>query len=187
MSKFRIHDLESAPAASRNLLEKAKGKFGFIPNMLAVMAESPATVKGYLTLSGILEESAFTPAERQILLLTTARENGCEYCVAAHTMGAIKANAAKEVVDAIRDDTPIADERLAALHRFCRLMVENRGWVPEPEIKAFLDAGFTRAQVLEAVLAVSLKTLSNYVNHIAATPLDPAFKAVAWRGKADAA
>lgn len=181
MTKFRIHDLESSPATSREMLEKVKGKFGFIPNMLGAMAESPATLKGYLTLSGILEESAFTPAERQILLLTTARENGCEYCVAAHTIGAGKAGTPPSVIASIRDDKPIADKRLAALHDFCRKVVGLRGWASETDVKAFLDTGYTRAQLLEVILAVGLKTISNYMNHIASTPLDAAFKSVEWR------
>lgn len=187
MSLFNVHTLEDAPAASRELLGKAKGKFGFVPNMLGVMAESPAALNGYLTLSGILEQSSFTPAERQILLLTTARENGCEYCVAAHSLGAQKAGAPKEVIEAIRQDKPIKDTRLATLHNFCRTMVEKRGYVSEADMKAVLAAGFTKAQILEVVLAISVKTLSNYVNHIAHTPLDAAFNAAKWENKARAA
>lgn len=184
MTIFQTHNLESAPAASRELLEKVKAKFGFIPNMLAAMAESPATLKGYLTLSGILDESTFSPAERQILLLTTARENGCAYCVAAHTMGAMKAQVTKDAIEAIRAGKPIPDSRLETLHRFCTAMVEKRGWVSGPEIEAFLAAGFTRAQVFEVILAVSVKTISNYMNHVAATPLDAPFKSAEWHAKA---
>lgn len=187
MSLFDVHTLADAPAASRELLEKAKAKFGFVPNMLGVMAESPAALNGYMTLSGILEQSAFSPAERQVLLLTTARENGCEYCVAAHSLGAQKAGAPKEVIEAIRQDKPIGDARLATLHHFCRSMVEKRGWVSEADLKAFFAAGFTKAQALEVILAISLKTLSNYVNHISATPLDAAFDAAKWTNKARAA
>lgn len=187
MITFEIHDVGSVSPASRELLLKAKEKMGFVPNIFGVMAESPATLKGYLTLAGIFDESSFTPTERQVLLLTASRENGCQYCVAAYSLSAMKAGAPKAVVDAIREDKPIADPRLAALHKFCRSVVEKRGWVSDAEVKAFLDAGFTKAQVLEVVLAVSLKTLTNYVNHIAATPLDAAFQNAKWTGKARAA
>ncbi len=70
--------------------------------------------------------------------------------------------------------------RLAALSGFAAAMVEKRGWVSDAQIAAFLDAGFTKGHVLDVVLAVSMKTLSNYVNHIADTPLDAALEAHRW-------
>lgn len=187
MVKFDMHTEQTAPEKSRALLAKAKEKYGFLPNVLAVMAESPAALKGYLTLNGILGESSFSPAEQQILMLTTARENGCEYCVAAHSMGASRAGANQAVVDAIRNNRALPDAHLQALAQFCRLVVDKRGWVGEGEIKAFLDAGFSKAQVFEVVLAVAVKTISNYVNHMAETPLDKAFEKAKWEKKAAAA
>lgn len=184
MSLFPIHTIEDAPQASREFLKQAQQKFGFIPNLIGMLAESPAAVNAYVTLSTVFQQSFFTPAERQILLLTTSRENGCAYCVASHSLGALQTGAPKEVVNAIREDRPILDARLAALHRFCCSMVEKRGWVAETEVKAFLDAGFTKAQVLEVVLAISLKTLSNYTNHLAEAPLDAGLQSGKWEGTA---
>ena len=58
---------------------------------------------------------------------------------------------------------------------------EKRGWVSEIDIDGFLAAGFTRAQVLEVILGVTYKTLSNYTNHVVDTPVDQAFSAREWR------
>ncbi|MFN0043373.1 MAG: carboxymuconolactone decarboxylase family protein [Alphaproteobacteria bacterium] len=187
MSELTLYTEENAPAGSRELLGGVKKKFGMIPNVFAVMAESPATLKGYLTLSGVFEQSSFTASERQVLMLTLSRQNGCDYCVAAHSLGSAKAGVAKEVIDAIRDNGQIPDRRLAALHHFCRAVVEKRGWVTESDQKAFFDADFTRAQIFEVVLAASLKTITNYMNHMAHTPLDEAFKAAEWTGRPEAA
>ena len=84
------------------------------------------------------------------------------------------------MIEAFRESKPIPDERLAALHGFATAVVEKRGRVSEAEVEAFIDAGFTKAQVLEVVLAVSLSTFTNYTNHIANVPLDAAFAPFRW-------
>ncbi len=181
MSTYVPHTAESAPEASRAGLDKATQKFGRLPNLIAVMAESPAALDGYLALHEIFGRTSFTPAEQQLLLLTVSTVSGCAYCVAAHTMGGGKmAGLSDAVLDAIRDGKPIPDVRLAALSGFAAAMVEKRGWISDAEIAAFLDAGFTKAHVFEVVLAVSMKTLSNYIDHIADTPLDAAMEAHRW-------
>ncbi len=180
MSRYAPHTIETAPEASRASLDKVARKFGRLPNLMAVMAESPAALDGYLALHGAFEQSAFSPGEQQLLLLTISTVNGCAYCVAVHTMGGKMAGVSDAVVEAIRDGKPIPDVRLAALSGFAAAMVEKRGWVSDAEIAAFLDAGFTKGHVFEVVLAVSMKTLSNYINHIADTPLDAALEAHRW-------
>ncbi len=86
MSDLKVHTIESAPEASRPILDKAQKTLGFVPNLYGVLAESPATLEAYVTLGSILDRSAsFTATERQIVLLTASFENGCDYCMAAHS------------------------------------------------------------------------------------------------------
>lgn len=107
-------------------------------------------------------------------------ENGCDYCMAAHTVIAGMSSVPAATVDALRAGAPLPDARLDVLARFTRAVVRERGRLPEAEVGAFLAAGFTAAQVLEVVLGVAMKTLSNYANHLARTPLDAAFAAARW-------
>ena len=181
MSQFKVHTKASAPAQSAELLANAEKAFGFIPNLLGVFAESPAVLKGYLQLGQILDESSLSPVERQVAILAISRFNECGYCVAAHSVIAGMQKVPAHVVDAIRTDQPIADARLEALRKFATAAVEQRGWVSESDVAAFLAGGFNRAQLLEVILAISFKTLSNYVNHIPRTPLDDAFTSRAWQ------
>jgi uncharacterized peroxidase-related enzyme len=181
MSKFAIHTHESAPPDSKPLMQGLEQAFGFVPNVSAVLAESPATLKAYMTLSKIFDESAFTPAERQVVILAINEYNECHYCVAAHSILADMHGVSADAIDAIRDGNPIGDPRLEALRDFTRKIVELRGWVKEEDIEQFMAAGFSRAQVLEVILGVALKTISNYANHIADTPLDEAFTGAAWK------
>jgi len=85
-------------------------------------------------------------------------------------------------IQAIRDGLPLADTRLQALRRFTEVLVERRGWAPEAEVEAFREAGYSSRQLIEVVAFVSHKTLSNYLNHLAETPLDAAFAPLAWTG-----
>ena len=183
MTEFDVHTKETAPTESAELLASAEKAYGFIPNLLGVMAESPATLGAYLAIGQLFEKSSFSSTEQQIVILTTSRFNECDYCMAAHTVIAGMQKVPADIVEAIRDDRPIDDPRLEALRIFTRTIVEKRAHLSSADIAAFLAADYTKEQVLEVIFGVSFKTLSNYVNHVAETPLDDAFAAQAWTPK----
>ncbi len=180
MSQFQIHTKQTAPAASAQILGNVEKAFGFIPNLLGKMAESPATLKAYMALGQIFKESSFSSAEREVLTLAASRINDCRYCMAAHSVEAGMNQLSAAVIDAIRNDLPISDSRLEALRKFVTTAIEQRGWVSDADTSAFFAQGYSKEQVLEVILAISYKTLSNYVNHIVDTPLDDAFAPAAW-------
>ena len=180
MTTFDIHSKETAPEKSVASLERAEKAFGFVPNLAAVMAESPAVIEAYLTLGQIFDKSSFSRTERQVVILAVSRHNECHYCVAAHSTVAEMQKVPADVIEAIRTDRPIRDPKLETLRAFTTTVVDKRGWVSAEAIEAFLSQGYTKAQAFEVILGVSYKTLSNYVNHIADTPLDEPFAAKAW-------
>lgn len=176
MSKFTIHDLESAPEASRPSLEAANKKFGFIPNVLRVQAESPSLIKGYMTLSGIFGETGLSPAEQQTILLAASVENECHYCTAAHTGAALGAKVDPDDVNAIRAGEALSDKKLDALVSLTRKIVKERGWLKEDDLEPFMEAGYSRADVMNVILGIAVKTMTHYANHMADTPLDAPFE-----------
>lgn len=178
--EFTVWDIESAPDGSRSALEAAERKFGFLPNLLRVLAEAPSALEAYLSVSSAFEKTSLTPAEQRVVLLTTSIENRCRYCVAAHTLVAKMVGAPEQVIRSLRQGEEIADPKLRALWRFTRRVVATNGWVTDEDLKQFVGAGYTRAQLLEVLVGVTQKTLSNYTNHIAHTPVDAAFAASAW-------
>ncbi len=180
MSIFSIHTKETAPEASRPILDGAGRSYGFVPNLLGGLAEAPAALEGYVTLSGIFDKTSFTPTERQVVLISVSVENGCAYCVAAHSTVAGMHKVPEDVIAALRDGRPIADPRLEALRRFTVAVVQKRGSVTHGEVQNFIAAGFDRGQALEVVLGVALKTLANYANHLVDTPIDRAFAPREW-------
>lgn len=171
-----------ADSPARERLEEAKAKLGFIPNMYSVMANSPGLLDTYVHGYTLFRtRSGFTPAEQEVVFLAISRENGCTYCVAAHSFIADKMSGVPTVVtDAIRDGARIPDAKLAALHDFARLMVRQRGLPKQADVNAFLAAGYSEKYVLEIVLAIAVKTLSNYANHVFHTPVDAMFSGRTW-------
>ena len=181
MSLFKVHTKESAPEKALPVLETAEAMFGFTPNLLGVMATSPALAEAYLALSKIFEKStALTPTERQIVLLTVSRYHECHYCMAAHSIVADMQSIPMEITLAIRNDGPIPDLKLEALRTLVTALVDQRGEISELEIKHFLDAGYQLVHLMDVMVGIGQKTLSNYTNHLAETPLDAAFKDRAW-------
>lgn len=180
MPEFTLHTVDTAPEGARSQLERIEKAWKFVPNLHRTLAESPVTLEAYDTLFGMVARTSFTPAEQQVVFLAASVVNGCAYCVSGHTVLARKAGLQDGVIAALRDASPIADPRLEALRAFTQTVVRERGMAGEATISAFLAAGFTRAQILEVVLIISAKTISNYVNHLAETPLDAFMAETRW-------
>lgn len=172
MTQFTAYTAANAPEAAKPTLEAVKGAFGFVPNLQAHMAESPELLAGYSTLWDLFSKSTLTPHEQQVVYLTSNFENECHYCMAGHTTLAKMQKMDPAVIAALRAGTELPDGKLEALHLFTSLVVRNRGWVGDEAVDAFLAAGYTRRNVLEVVLGVATKVMSNYTNHIVHTPLD---------------
>ena len=183
MADFEVHTVESA-GDSAPLLEKSLKSFGFIPNLHGVMAESPAMLEAYQTIHGIFSKTNLGETERQIILLANNRLNGCTYCMAAHTMISKMANVPDDVIESLRNGTPIADPKLEALRVFAEKINTSRGWPEDSDLDALFAQGYTKETVLDVILGTSFKVLSNFTNHIADTPLDDAFVADKWSPEA---
>lgn len=181
MSKFPYHTQDTAPTNARPLLEGAQMKYGMIPNLYAKMAEAPMLLQAYLQVADLFSKSGLTPTEQQVVLLTTSRVNGCGYCMGAHSVLADMGGVPADVTNAIRNDSAISDSKLEALRQFTAKLVEAHGWLPEADVEAFLSAGYKPTNVLDVVLGVGQKTLSNYTNHLVGTELDTAFSGRAWQ------
>ncbi|HWK10689.1 MAG TPA: carboxymuconolactone decarboxylase family protein [Vicinamibacterales bacterium] len=133
-----------------------------------------------MTLGELLGQTSLNPIEQQVVLAAASIANGCEYCVAAHSAGLKMAGLAPEQLDALRAGRALSNAKLEALRAFTTAIVERRGWIKQTEFQKFLDAGYRREQVFEVLVGVAMKTLSNYANHIAGTPLDTQLQPFAW-------
>jgi len=174
MSTFPDLDIETAPEASRPALAAAARHFGRIPSPLARMAASPLVLSAVDATFALWARTSLAPLEREVVVMTVARRNGCEWCLAMHTalLHGLSADAA--LIAALRTGDDLADARLAALARFTAAAMTERGAVDDAGMRDFLAAGFTTAQALEVVLGVAVFTLTTYANRLTRAPLDGA-------------
>lgn len=184
MTDFTLHDKQSAPQESQALLDSSIKASGMIPNLHAVMAEAPGLLEGYQRLHQLFLDSSFDDEETTVVWQTINVEHACHYCVPAHTGIAKSMKVDDAITEALRNETPLPTARLEALRDFTLSVVRGRGDVDDSAVQAFLDAGFTKRQILEVVLGTSQKVMSNYTNHLAETPIDEPFQNFEWH-KAD--
>jgi AhpD family alkylhydroperoxidase len=127
------------------------------------------------------KHSGFTPVEQEVVLLTISRGNGCNYCMAAHSVIADQmSKVPPPVTEAIREGQFIPETKLAALSTFTDILLSTRGLPAKADVAAFLNAGYEEHHILEIILAIAVKTLSNYSNHLFHTPLDKMFASREW-------
>lgn len=183
MSMFKIHTIESAPAESKPMLEGAQQSFGMVPNLLAVLSEAPGVLDAYTQLHNRFENSSFTADELTVVWQAINVEHECHYCVPAHTAIAGMMKVDPAITEALRNETALPTEKLEKLRETTLAMVRSRGRLTDAEMDAFFAAGYTQRQLLEIVLGLSQKVISNYVNHLAHTPIDAPFQKFAWEKK----
>ncbi len=181
MTEFTLHTEDTAPEASKPLLAAVQKKFGMIPGLSAVMAEAPGLLEAYGAVSELFVNSSLEKDEITVVWQTINVENACHYCVPAHTAIAKGMGVSDDISDALRNETPLPNARLEALRTFTQSVIRDRGNVDDDKVQAFLDAGFSQRQILEVILGVAHKTMSNYTNHLANTPVDAPFENFAWQ------
>lgn len=166
MVNFTFHTLENASGQIKELLSGIQKGYGFVPNLFGYMAEAPTTVQAYLALNDLVSKTSLTPAQQQVALLAVSVENGCDFCSVAHRAVGKMKGANVQTLTAVATHSEIANATDKALVTFTQAVVETRGRPTDEEVQSFLNAGFTKQQILEVVLIVSIKTLSNYINHL---------------------
>lgn len=179
IKNLRPVDHANAQGPQKEVLDLALAKLGFIPNMYANMANAPAVLSTYLHGYGLFRsESGLKPAEQEVVFLAVSQVNGCDYCTAAHSMIADKMSGVpKEVLQAIRERKTIPDAKLAILYATTVEMARSHGQPSLEAVNAFLNAGYQERDLLYIVLAIAVKTLSNFSNHAFATSVDERFVA----------
>lgn len=154
--------------------DAAEQAFGFVPNLISeITSENPAVAEVYLKANGILEEGGVLSAsEREAVFLAVSSHNDCHYCKAAHAAGGQQVGLDTETIEAINEGGLPEDGRLKSLVRATRRIINKRGWLSDVDEEEFADLGLGRPELYELVAIIGIKTISNYVNHIAGTEID---------------
>ncbi|MEP1444596.1 MAG: carboxymuconolactone decarboxylase family protein [Paraglaciecola sp.] len=184
MTTLTIQSIESAPEASKPLLEGSLKAFGMVPNLHGVLASSPQTLDAYQKLHQLFMDTSFDEEELTVVWQGINVEHECHYCVPAHTGIAHSMKVDSALIEALRNQEPMPTPKLQALFDMTLSIVRNRGNVSQQELDSFYAAGYGEQQVLEIILGLSQKVISNYTNHIGNTPVDKPFEQFSWSKKA---
>lgn len=176
MSLYPLHTLESAPVASQPLLDKSIKGFGAIPNLHAVMASAPKVLEAYQTLHQLFNQTSLSAEEKTVVWQSINQEHQCHYCVPAHAAIAQMMKVDPQITARIRQSQELSDAKLEQLRQTTLAIVRQRGVLTDEQQQQFFAAGYGIQQLLEVILGLSQKVMSNYINHLAKTPLDDAFK-----------
>ncbi|MBU2949019.1 carboxymuconolactone decarboxylase family protein [Zobellia uliginosa] len=166
MKQFTKHSIESAPEESKELLKYGEKKYGTVPNLFRYMAGAPASLEAYNSLFSIFAKTSFSAGEQHLILLAASIVNDCAYCTAAHTRASKANGIPSSILNAVRKEKTLEDKRLNVLVNITKKLTETRGNIVESDLETFYNAGFTPENVMEIITGISLKTLSNYINHV---------------------
>jgi uncharacterized peroxidase-related enzyme len=169
----RITTVEPSQATghTKELLDAVQAKLGVTPNLMKTLAHSPAALEGYLSLNNALAKGALPAKAREQIALAVSQENGCEYCVAAHTLLGGKAGLKPEQILAARKGSS-DDAKTRAELELARQILDARGNVTDAQLAAARESGVGDAEIAEVVAHVALNVLTNYFNVLARTDVD---------------
>lgn len=181
MTRLTVQTLETAVAEARPRMEAVQKANGFVPNLIGVLANSPKALQMYQEVGKLNAQSSLSPEEIEVVQITAAAHNGCDFCVAGHTkLAKMKLGMSDDVVNALRGRTDIDNnQKYQALAQFTMALIDHRGKVSDKALADFKVAGYDDTAVLDVVLGVALATLCNYANNVAQTQINPELAAFA--------
>lgn len=161
---------EAVSPANREIFDNLKKQLGFVPNLFATFAHSANALASYMALQSA--RSSLNSRQREVVNLAASQVNGCEYCLAAHTVIGKKNGFSEEQVLEIRAGRAPFDAKLDALARLVRNIAVERGHADPALVQAFFDAGSTKENLVDAIVLVGDKTISNYLHATTRVPVD---------------
>jgi len=171
MKKITVPGYDQVNAGTRQLFNTLKTRLGKVPNLYATIGYSEHALKAFLAFEEILNEGVFSPKEREAIALVVSEINGCEYCLAGHTLAAIRRGMTKdETLDARRGK--MADPRLNVIVRLAKSITENKGFADEMIVEEFYNTGFNEGAVMELIGLVTVRIYTNYVFAFTGIPVD---------------
>lgn len=171
MARIKLVTPESANAEQRALYDAIHAQLGMVPNFLQAFANSPAALRAFLGLHGIASEGSLDPQTRERIALALAQQNGCEYCLSAHTAIGRKAGLNGAEIEANRSGTS-QDAKAAVAVGFARSLVAHMGEVTTGELQAMRDAGYSESDIVEVITHVGMNILTNLLGKAGRIDID---------------
>ena len=170
MTAITVPTRDTVSPANQGLFDALQGQLGFVPNLYATLAHSENALGTYLALQSA--KSSLNAKAREIVNLVVSQVNECEYCLAAHTaLGKMNGFTDSQILD-IRAGTAASDARLDALAKLTRSIAINRGHADQALVNAFFAAGWTKENLVDVIVTIGDKTVTNYLHATTRVPVD---------------
>ncbi|MCT4625045.1 MAG: carboxymuconolactone decarboxylase family protein [Schleiferiaceae bacterium] len=170
MQNFTVPTREEVSTNNQAIFDNLQKSLGFVPNLYAYYAKNQTALGDYLALQN--RKSTLRAKEREVVNLVTSQINDCRYCQSAHTaLGKMNGFTDEQILE-IRGGSASFDSKIDALARFTKSVVDNRGRASAEAKEAFFAAGYTEANLIDVVIVVGDKTISNYIHNLAQFEID---------------
>lgn len=170
MHLFTVPGRDEVTANNQAIFDNLKKNYGLVPNLFAVLAYSETALADYLAFAG--RKSSLTQQQKETINLVVSQVNNCKYCLRAHTVAAKAAGFNDEQIIEIRKGVITFDNRLHALVQFAKETVLQKGRPDGTIIDNLFEAGFTEANLIDVLLTIVAKTLTNYLHNITRVPIE---------------
>lgn len=168
--KFTVPTRAEVSANNQGIFDNLQKGLGFVPNLYAYFSKSETALGDYLAFQN--RKSTLRAKEREVINLVTSQINGCRYCQSAHTvLGKMNGFTDEQVLEIRKGSAPF-DSKLDALVKFAASTVENRGRATEESKEAFFEAGYTEANLVDVVIVIGDKIISNYIHNLTDFEID---------------
>ncbi|KOY87683.1 alkylhydroperoxidase [bacterium 336/3] len=167
---FTVPTRADISANNQGIFDNLQKGLGFVPNLYAYFAKNETALADYITLQN--RKSTLKAKEREAINLVTSQMNGCRYCQSAHTiLGRMNGFTDEQIIE-LRKGSASFDNKLDALVKFTASTVENRGKATEESKEAFFAVGYTEANMIDVVIVVGDKIISNYLHNLTGFEID---------------
>lgn len=170
MSTFNVPTKDQVNDTNKAIFEKLEGMLGFVPNLYATYAHSDNALSNYLTFANA--PTSLKAKEKEVVNLAVSEVNECNYCLSAHTaIGKMNGFTDDQILE-LRAGNASFDTKLDALAKLAKNITENRGRAEEAVVNNFLNAGWTNENLIDTIVLVGEKTISNYIHNTTQVPID---------------
>jgi AhpD family alkylhydroperoxidase len=168
--EFKVPTGEEVSAGNQQTFAQLKKGIGFLPNLYAYYGKNETALQDYLALQN--RKTTLNPKEKEVVNLVTSQINDCKYCQAAHTALGQRVGFTEDEILDIRRGNLIHEYKLDALAEFTASVVLNRGKVSDDDKELFFGAGYTEANLIDVVMLIGDKTISNLIHNVTSLPVD---------------
>ncbi len=172
MQKIKALNPKTTTGKSKDLFDGIEAKLGMVPNMMRTMGNSPAVLGAYLNFSDQLGKSSLGTRLGELIAVSVANANGCEYCNAAHSFIGEKLVGIEKNTLELAKEGKSADPKTEAALRFARKLLIQKGRVSNEDIIEVKNAGYSDAAITEIIAHTALNIFTNYFNNAIGVEVD---------------